>query len=62
MYEAEKNRTQYDVVSIRAGAEKAVNHIRSANQMEQKIKSTGQFVRVFADNFLRHEAGKRSYF
>ena len=57
------NKSQYDVVSVsRTGSEKKANFIQHADQMQKAQKSTGQFVRVFADMFLKHEAGKKSYF
>ena len=59
-----QERNQYDVVSItRAGSEKRANYIQDALHLTSKNKATtaGQFVKVFADIFLKHEAGKRSY-
>jgi hypothetical protein len=56
-------KTQYDVASItRKGQEKRANFVQNANQMNRVEKTSGQFVRVFADIFLKHEAGKKSYF
>jgi len=59
-----QERNQYDVVSItRAGSEKRANYIQDALRLtsKNKITTSGQFVKVFADIFLKHEAGKRSY-
>jgi hypothetical protein len=59
----QEHKQQYDVVSLtRAGQEKRANYVSNAAHMSQAQKSTGQFVRVFADIFLKHEAGKKSYF
>lgn len=52
----------YDVVSVsRQGTEKKANYIQHAHQMSAAQQTTGQFVRVFADMFLKHEANKKSY-
>lgn len=62
MSDAKPDRNNYDIVSIsRAGQEKRTNHVRQALFMEKSQKTTGQFVRVFADIFLKHEANKASY-
>lgn len=54
---------QYDIVSVnRKGSDKRANYIQDAGQMDKVEKTSGQFVRVFADIFLKHEAGKKSYF
>ncbi len=51
----------YDVVSVsRKGSDKKANYIQPAHQMSKVEQPTGQFVRVFADMFLKHE-GKKSY-
>ncbi len=60
-YEANKP-YDYDVVSVsRKGSEKKANYIQPAHQVGQVQQATGQFVRVFADMFLKHEASKKSY-
>ena len=59
----QEHKQQYDIVSLtRTGQEKRTNFVSSAAHMSKAEKSTGQFVRVFADIFLKHEAGKKSYF
>lgn len=59
----QEQKNQYDIVSLtRTGQEKRTNFIQNAAHMSRAQKSTGQFVRVFADIFLKHEAGKKSYF
>jgi len=56
----QQNKNQYDVVSLtRVGQEKRTNFVQNAAHMSRAQKSTGQFVRVFADIFLKHEAGKK---
>lgn len=60
----ERERSQYDIVSIsRKGSEKRANYIQDAMNINinRKQSSPGQFVKVFADIFLKHEAGKKSY-
>ena len=58
-----EHKNQYDIVSLtRTGQEKRTNYISSAVNMSEAQKPTGQFVKVFADIFLKHEAGKKSYF
>jgi hypothetical protein len=55
-------KNQYDVVSItRKGQEKRANYVQDALQMNKEQKTSGQFVRVLADIFLKYEAGKKSY-
>lgn len=62
MYREESNRPQYDVASIsRTGSEKRANYIQDALHVSSRQKVSGQFVKVFSDIFLKHEAGKRSY-
>ena len=57
-----QDRNQYDVVSVsRAGSEKRANYIQDALHISKQNKSSGQFVEVFANIFLKHEAGKKSY-
>jgi hypothetical protein len=57
------NKNQYDVASIsRVGQEKRANYIQDAQRMSKQQQPTGQFVKVFADIFLKHEAGRKSYF
>jgi hypothetical protein len=58
-----RDRNQYDVVSIsRAGSEKRAYYVQDALHLSSnKISTSGQFVKVLADIFLKHEAGKRSY-
>ncbi|MDD4179669.1 MAG: hypothetical protein PHH14_06470 [Candidatus Margulisbacteria bacterium] len=56
MQPSNNNRESYDVASIsRVGSEKRVNHVRNAMQISQQQRPTGNFVKVFADIFLRHE-------
>ena len=63
MSQDNRNKNQYDVVSIsRVGSEKKANYIQDALHIGKQHTIAGQFVRVFADVFLKHEAGKKSYF
>ena len=57
-------RSNYDVASIsRSGSAKRANYIQDALHIEKsKISTAGKFIRVFADIFLKHEAGNRAYF
>ena len=58
----ENPKNQYDVASIsRTGHEKRANYIQDALHISKQQKPTGNFVRVFADIFLKHEPAKRSY-
>ncbi len=58
----ENPKNQYDVASIsRTGSEKRANYIQDALHISKQQKSTGNFVKVFADIFLKHEAGRKSY-
>ena len=60
---SQPNKHEYDVASIsRTGQEKRVNYAQDALKMSKQQQPSGQFVRVFADIFLKHEAGKKSYF
>ncbi|MGB9613231.1 MAG: hypothetical protein ACPL4K_03530 [Candidatus Margulisiibacteriota bacterium] len=64
MAQEHTNKNQYDVVSVsRLGSEKRANYIQDALKINQKAaaSSAGQFVKVFADIFLKQQAGKRSY-
>ncbi|MFH1387539.1 MAG: hypothetical protein ABIH50_07730 [bacterium] len=59
----ENSREQYDVASIsKEGREKRINTVRDALYMSKLAKPTGQFVQVFADMFLKKEAGRKCYF
>ncbi len=63
MSQENRDKTTYDVVSVsRTGTEKKANYVKDAYHIEKQERSSGQFVKVFADIFLKHEAGKRSYF
>lgn len=58
-----QDKSLYDVASIsRTGAGKRANYIQDALHIGKQQKPTGQFVKVFADIFLKHEAGKGCYF
>lgn len=58
-----KNSRNYDIVSIsRANSPKKAHYVQDALHIEKQQKTSGQFVKVFADIFLKHEAGKKSYF
>jgi hypothetical protein len=53
---------QYDVASItRKGQEKRANYVQDAMSLEKQTKTTGNFVKVMADIFLRCEASEGSY-
>ena len=58
------DKRNYDVVSIsRPGKTKRTNYIQDALHIESsKVQVTGQFIKVFANMFLRCEASKGSYF
>ncbi len=63
MSEDKFDRNRYDVVSVsRSGSEKKANFVKDGFRMEKQEKTAGQFVRVFADLFLKQEASKSSYF
>lgn len=58
-----QNKNSYDIASIsRKGQEKRANYVQDALHIGKQQKPTGQFVKVFADIFLKHEAGKGCYF
>ena len=53
---------QYDVASItRKGQEKRANYVQDAMSLEKQAKTTGNFVKVMADIFLKLEASEGSY-
>ncbi len=58
------DKRNYDVASIsRPGQAKRANFIQDALHIESsRVQSTGQFIKVFANMFLRREAGKGLYF
>jgi len=58
-----QDRNKYDVVSIsHAGSKKRANHVQDALYIGKQQQTSGNFVKVFADTFLKHEAGRKSYF
>ena len=58
-----KQKPSYDVVSLtRSGQEKRANYASLALHMARQPKTSGQFVRVFADVFLKKEKNDRFYF
>lgn len=62
MSEERKDRSHYDIASIsRQGMEKRTNYTQEAYIISRQAKPTGQFVKVFADIFLKKEAGSKSY-
>lgn len=58
------DKRNYDVASIsRPGKTKRSNYVQDALHVERsKISSTGSFIKVFSDIFLKREAGHKSYF
>lgn len=58
------DKRNYDVVSIsQPGKEKRANHVQSALEYDyKKVETPGQFVKVFADMFLKKEVGNKAYF
>ena len=57
------DRSKYDIVSVsRKGSEKKANYVKDGYHIEGAGKSSGQFVRVFADIFLKKETGDKYYF
>ena len=59
-----RENSNFDVASIsRPGKTKRSNYIQDAMLIERsKIKTTAKFIKVFADMFLKREAGSKSYF
>lgn len=59
-----RENSDFDVASIsRPGKTKRSNYIQDAMLIERsKIKNTAKFIKVFADMFLKREAGSKSYF
>lgn len=57
--EEQRLRSDFDIASIsKVGQDKPVYHVQEADRMDpKKVASTGQFIKVFADVFLRKEAG-----
>ncbi|MDD5382355.1 MAG: hypothetical protein PHH60_01730 [Candidatus Margulisbacteria bacterium] len=64
--DAEKNinKSNYDVVSLsQPGKAKRANYVQDATFISKdSISVSGKFIRVFADIFLKKEAGSKSYF
>jgi hypothetical protein len=55
------NKNNYDIASISlTGQEKRTNHVRHALFIEHDSTGPGQFIKVFADIFLKREASSRS--
>jgi hypothetical protein len=62
MNEQHLDKRNYDVVTIRSGRKKQANHVKNALEIDPKnIKTTGKFIKVFSDIFLKKEAGKKAY-
>ena len=56
------NKNDYDVISIsRTGSDKKANYVQDANHISKQQKTSGQFIKVFADVFLKREATPKSY-
>ena len=56
------DRRNYDVVTIRAGNKKPVNHVQKAYTFDPKSVTTpGKFVKIFANMFLKKEAVNKAY-
>lgn len=59
----EKQKPIYDVVSLtRSGQKKRANYTSLALHIACQPKTSGQFVQVFADVFLKKEKNDRFYF
>ena len=58
------DKRNFDVASIsRSGKAKRANYVQDALQIDKaKVASSGNFIKVFADVFLKREAGNKSYF
>ncbi len=57
------DRRNFDVALINQPGKTRRAHIRDALHIEKNlVKTSGQFIRVFADMFLKREAGNKSYF
>lgn len=58
------DKRNYDIASIsRPGKEKRANYVQDALQIDRdRAQLPGQFVKIFADIFLKKEAGAKSYF
>lgn len=63
MNNEQPGRNNFDVVSIsRAGQDKRANYIQDAYKIERaRINQGGEFVKVFADIFLKKEAGHKAF-
>jgi len=63
MNERQIDRRNYDVASIsRPGKEKRANYVKDALHIEKdKISTSGNFIKVFSDIFLKKEAGPKAY-
>lgn len=57
------DRRNFDVALISQPGKSRRAHIRDALHIEKSlVKTTGQFIRVFADIFLKREVGNKAYF
>jgi hypothetical protein len=59
-----RENSNFDVASIsRPGKAKRSNYIQDAMLIDKsKTRNTAKFIKVFADMFLKREAGSKSYF
>jgi hypothetical protein len=63
MSEQNVDKYTYDVVSISRKNAKSTNYVQDALQIESaRTNGVSQFVKVFADVFLKKEARSGSYF
>jgi len=63
--EEQRLKSDFDIASIsRVGQDKPVYHVQEADRMDKMdpAKVPGQFIKVFADVFLRKEAGDSRIF
>jgi len=57
------DKRNFDVVSVSRSGKAKANYIQDALQIDKaKVSPAGNFIKVFADVFLKREAGKKTYF
>jgi len=64
MSQPKPEKSNYDIISIsRTGQEKRANYVQDAMHMEKgKVTSSGKFVKILANVFLKREFGAKMYF
>jgi hypothetical protein len=58
------DKRNYDVASIsRPGKQKRANYVQNALHIDsKKLQTSGRFIKVFSDIFLKHEINNKSFF